>query len=287
MKLKEYLNRLWRADYPAQRQEEAETSWERFAAKAFDKKPAKVFSLKTHWRHFAAAAVAVILLVASMQLVINAGSECDFRSVENTESTIHPFTLPDQSVVNLLPGSKLQYAENFHQNRTLKLEGEAYFEVAKNEHAPFSVVSNRTTTIVLGTSFNVKSLVDGSIEVALYEGSVKMEVEGMEQDWVLSPGELFVCRGAKVEVLRFRTQRRAAPLYVDFEKASLAEIASYIQKVYGYTVTGDSGMLEERVTMRVRKNEPLDNIIKTITTIYDMGSHTDTLRKEIGLTHKQ
>ncbi|SKB28686.1 FecR family protein [Parapedobacter luteus] len=286
MKLNEYLNKLWRADYPAPQHEEAEASWERFASKAFEK-PTKVVSWKTHWKYFSAVAASVMLVIAALQWAINAGAGADFLLVENTDETIRVFTLPDHSVVNLLPGSTLHYAENFQRDRTIKLEGEAYFEVTKDAHAPFSVACNRTITTVLGTSFNIKSLAGGGIEVALYEGSVKMEVEGAEQDWMLSPGELFVYRDAKAEVLPFRSRQRAAPLYVDFEKASLAEIAAYIQQAYGYTVMGESGILEERVTMRIRKNEPLDNIMKTITTIYDVRSNIDTLRKEITLTHER
>ncbi|SFC78507.1 ferric-dicitrate binding protein FerR, regulates iron transport through sigma-19 [Parapedobacter composti] len=283
MKLKKYLGKLWRADYPASLPGEAEASWERFAAKAFDNKPVKVFRMKPYWKHFAAAAAAVVLLVVSLQLVIDARSGPDFLSVENTGKTIRVVTLPDRSVISLLPGSRLQYAENFRQNRTLNLDGEAYFEVTKKEGAPFRVTSGRTTTTVLGTSFNVKSRVDGSTEVALYEGRVKMEVEGMEQDWKLSPGELFIFNGTGPEVVPFNTRRGGTPLYIDFEKAPLAEIAAYIKDVYGYTVTGDPAIFSERMTMRVRRNEPLDNILKTITDIYDMGSSTDTLRNKIEL----
>ena len=64
--------------------------------------------------------------------------------------------LPDGSRVWLNADSKLTYPEQFAKyNRNVTLEGEAYFEVARNEARPFIVQSGKQRVEVLGTSFDV------------------------------------------------------------------------------------------------------------------------------------
>ena len=70
-------------------------------------------------------------------------------------------TLPDGSVAWLNTNSKLTYPEKFSDKyRKVKLEGEGYFKVKKNEQAPFFVETNQMTVNVLGTSFDVKDYSD-------------------------------------------------------------------------------------------------------------------------------
>ncbi len=82
--------------------------------------------------------------------------------------------LPDGSVVWLNAGSKLTYSTSFNQgNRLVHLEGEGYFQVAKNKENPFVV--DAFGFLVQGgeTEFNVKAYKDEpTIEAILVEGKV-------------------------------------------------------------------------------------------------------------------
>ncbi len=84
--------------------------------------------------------------------------------------------LPDGSQVWLNAGSKLRYNNVFNtENRTVTLEGEAYFKVAKNKKIPFRVKTGDLNIVALGTEFNVKSYDDeGIIETTLVEGRVSI-----------------------------------------------------------------------------------------------------------------
>ena len=66
--------------------------------------------------------------------------------------------MPDGSKVSLNTGSKLAYPAEFKGlKRTVKLEGEAFFEVARNEEKAFIVIiADEVSTEVLGTSFHLK-----------------------------------------------------------------------------------------------------------------------------------
>src|SRR5690606_26599644 len=70
----------------------------------------------------------------------------------------YQLTLADGSQVWLNAGSKLTYDTGFGtDNRALRLEGEAYFDVAKNLDLPFTVEINGQHVEVLGTAFNISA----------------------------------------------------------------------------------------------------------------------------------
>ena len=85
--------------------------------------------------------------------------------------------LQDGTKVWLNAGSKIQYDSDFgKKNRLLKLSGEAYLEVAKNENCPFIVDAGEVKVKVLGTCFNVRAYKDNEeIKVVLLKGAVEME----------------------------------------------------------------------------------------------------------------
>ena len=71
----------------------------------------------------------------------------------------------------------------------MKITGEAYFEVAKNERMPFIVnIGDEAGVEVLGTSFNVNAYKDGgNIDATLVEGLIR--VNGAADKKIVKPGE--------------------------------------------------------------------------------------------------
>lgn len=97
--------------------------------------------------------------------------------------------LPDGTKVWLNAASSLSYPASFHgEERLVTLNGEAYFEVARNPDMPFKVKSDLQTIEVLGTHFNVNAYADESaLQTTLLEGSVKI-VSG-KNSGIIVPGE--------------------------------------------------------------------------------------------------
>jgi len=85
--------------------------------------------------------------------------------------------LSDGSKVTLNAATTFRYPTNFTtDNRMVYLDGEAYFEVAKDEKKPFVVKLKKQDIKVLGTSFNVEAFGDESYSiVTLLSGSVSLE----------------------------------------------------------------------------------------------------------------
>lgn len=130
------------------------------------------------------------------------------------------FTLPDGSVVWLNSETTLIYPNHFIGNkRTVILEGEAYFEVAKDVKKPFIVQAGGIDVEVLGTSFNLDSYSAGeSVQTALLSGKVKITGKALKEPVYLHPNELFTYRksdqGTSVEEAK-------VGLYVDWIKDRL------------------------------------------------------------------
>ncbi|WP_316834170.1 FecR family protein [Pedobacter nutrimenti] len=85
--------------------------------------------------------------------------------------------LPDGSLVWLNAASSLTYrvALTVKGERRVKLDGEAYFEVAKDKQHPFVVESSGQRITVLGTHFNINSYPDEvDTRTTLLEGSVQV-----------------------------------------------------------------------------------------------------------------
>jgi ferric-dicitrate binding protein FerR (iron transport regulator) len=97
--------------------------------------------------------------------------------------------LADGTKVWLNAATTLKFPAVFTGNeRRVELNGEAYFEVAKNKAKPFKVLVNNMTVEVLGTHFNVMGYSDdNATQTTLIEGSVKL-TNGNNKA-VLKPGE--------------------------------------------------------------------------------------------------
>ena len=89
--------------------------------------------------------------------------------------------LPDGSTVWLNESSKMEYPRHFaaHQRKVVLLDGEAYFDIKRDESKPFFVAASGTTTRVLGTAFNIRSYhFLKSILVTVTRGKVQVERAG-------------------------------------------------------------------------------------------------------------
>jgi hypothetical protein len=85
--------------------------------------------------------------------------------------------LSDGTIVHLNSGTTLKYPVKFiaGENRQVFLDGEAFFDVAKDKKHPFVVNANKLNVRVLGTHFNVSSYPEDDLaDVVLVEGSVGM-----------------------------------------------------------------------------------------------------------------
>lgn len=149
--------------------------------------------------------------------------------------------LPDGTEVWVNSGSKITYhTEEFAQAiREVQLDGEAYFEVAKNKKRPFYVHTGLADIKVTGTSFNVRAFSDlGSFETVLSEGSIELELNGRyeNQQVKLKPGEraVFEPESKKLNVQRVNPRIYSAWRNgeIIFQDATLSDLIRELERIY-------------------------------------------------------
>ena len=135
------------------------------------------------WITYAAAAVFIVAVIFLYPLIADTGKTNEVASPIRpfNEITINPGSrtkvqLPDGSQVWVNSGSHLTYEGNFKGNtREVQLDGEAYFDVAKDASRPFIVHTSGIDIKVLGTAFNVKAYkTEATIEATLIHGSIEV-----------------------------------------------------------------------------------------------------------------
>ena len=151
--------------------------------------------------------------------------------------------LADGTTVHLNAGSKLTYPVRFAgKRRIVRLEGEAYFDVAEDENHPFVVQTHLGEITVLGTAFNVNAYADAPIcYTTLVRGKVKFSTPNAETI-TLSPGEQAV-------VFANSSTKR---------KVDLEEYVGWVDGMY------------------IFNNRPLGDIMKTFERWYDIQVYYET-----------
>lgn len=111
-----------------------------------------------------------------------------FNELTTPRGGVFQVSLPDGSHVWLNAASSLKYPLKFKDNRTVILNGQAYFEIAPNAKQPFIVKVNEMEVRVLGTSFDIMAYNDEQVvNTTLIEGAVKV-LQG-ETSALLQPGQ--------------------------------------------------------------------------------------------------
>ena len=100
-------------------------------------------------------------------------------------------TLADGTKVWLNSGTKLRFPMAFNSKaRNVFVEGEAFFDVAKNKHKPFVVNTGKLNIEVLGTRFNVSAYPeDNEIVATLEEGKIVAYFKNNSGKTELRPGQ--------------------------------------------------------------------------------------------------
>ena len=155
------------------------------------------------WPLLRIAAAISLLLVLSYFIINHAGSEAETKpavvakieEVSTSKGQKLDIELIDGTRIRLNANSKITYPETFTESiREVTLEGEAYFDVARDATRPFIVRTQFANTQVLGTSFNIHTSAE-AVAVTLVEGKVNVSVPNgptallsPNQQAIVSPG---------------------------------------------------------------------------------------------------
>lgn len=178
------------------------------------------------------------------------------RTIANNTSKTSLYPLPDGSLVKLGANSSLSFDEHFTNNkRDIFLNGEAVFTVAKDKARPFTVHSQTVAVTALGTVFEVNDRSPAKAIVHLYSGKIvirkEKDIAGDFKDVYLTPGQLYQLNKENlVAIVSEAPKAKATPVVpkvkpvLNFNKQSIAEIITQLQKEYKLTIDYDDDVIK-------------------------------------------
>ena len=180
-------------------------------------------------------------------------------------------TLDDGSVVWLRGNSVLKIPQSFSAvNRTVSLQGEAFFDVAKNAQFPLYVSTNYVNIRVLGTAFNVKTdEKHQNVETVLARGKVAL----LDKQWNpildMSPGEKVTYDNNKneyaTEVVDVNVCTAWRLNQFVFENVTLREIVNQLSVKFNVNINLESTKLAQRkFRCVINEDESLPDILKLL-----------------------
>ena len=180
-------------------------------------------------------------------------------------------TLDDGSVVWLRGNSVLKIPQSFSAvNRTVSLQGEAFFDVAKNAQYPLYVSTNYVNINVLGTAFNVKTdEKHQNVETVLARGKVAL----LDKQWNpildMSPGEKVTYDNNKneyaTEVVDVNVCTAWRLNQFVFENVTLREIVNQLSVKFNVNINLESTKLAQRkFRCVINEDESLPDILKLL-----------------------
>lgn len=196
--------------------------------------------------------------------------------------------LPDGTTVVLNSGSTLSYNIPFLNSvRNVKLEGEAYFAVAKDSEHLFIVETQSVDLKVYGTSFNVEAYPeDKHVNTTLVEGSLGVISKKGEEMVRLVPGEnakyeknLAKLTVSEVDIALYMSWKEG---FVSFRNERLEDIATKIERMYDVEIIiRNKKLRDELYSGTILRNKPLNQILEILLTAsikYEIVTRADQSR---------
>jgi ferric-dicitrate binding protein FerR (iron transport regulator) len=194
--------------------------------------------------------------------------------------------LTDGTKVWLNTGTTFTFPEHFSsQTREVKLDGEGYFEVAKNEASPFSIQAGKYHIKVLGTEFNVAAYSgDGTFETSLLEGSIELTKTGSADKMIIHPNERVflendqLVRGPIVNYNQFLWKEGL----ISFNDESFPEMIRKLELYFDVKITvKNDHILNYRCTGKFRTKDGIRHILKVLQLNNDFRYEIDDTQNTI------
>ena len=185
----------------------------------------------------------------------------------------YSLALSDGTKVWLNSGTKLRYPVKFTGDvRFVELNGEAYFDVKRDEALPFVVKTSRSEVMVLGTEFCVKDYANQVNQTTLVSGSVSVK-DFRGQSYVIVPGQQ-VCidqdssRVLDVETLYFTSWKDG---YFMFDQATLERIMDELARWYNFDYFfANAEARNMMLTARIKKYDNIDTVLDILSRTGDI-----------------
>lgn len=179
-------------------------------------------------------------------------------------------TLADGTNVWLNARTTIQYPVSFNaKERLVKLDGEAYFDVAKDKDKPFIVQTNKYNVEVLGTKFDVDSYSETEIfETTLMEGNVKISsLTDAAENLLLTPhNKAYLYNGKlRIKPVDDYSPYRWREGLICFKNETFASIMKDFEKYYGINIYITNQQVQKYLyTGKFRQTDGVDYALRVL-----------------------
>lgn len=191
-----------------------------------------------------------------------------FNTLSTPTGGQYNIVLADGTKVYLNAVSSIKYPTQFNgDQRIVELDGEAYFEVAKNKNKPFIVKSGDQDIEVLGTHFNVHAYDNESVvKTTLLEGSVAVSYKNQKS--ILKPGQQSNVSENFNKIKIKEVDTEAAIAWKNgrfkFDNADLKTVMRQLERWYGIKVEYRGDVSDVRFNGGTFMNKNLSEVLKVL-----------------------
>ncbi|WP_270090357.1 FecR family protein [Sphingobacterium sp. SYP-B4668] len=189
-------------------------------------------------------------------------------SVSTPNGGQYQIQLSDGTRIWLNAASEVKFPIAFVQGqRVVELQGEAYFEVAKDAKRPFIVKTATEEVKVLGTHFNVNAYREEAISrVSLLEGKVEVSAQHGSYKTLLSPGQQTVNGLTGMQVESFNPEESIAWKNGDFvfNNETLEQVMIRVGRWYDVQVQVDPKIANIQIWASISKSEQIDKVLRLV-----------------------
>ena len=219
-------------------------------------------------------------IAATLLLAIGIFSLYKLQQVDDiiyTASKIEEITLPDGSIVNLKKNTTITYPEKFTAlSREINLEGEAFFDVERNEKKPFVIHTNSIDVKVLGTSFFVNTNNSNETEVNVKSGKVLVtDIANDKNKVVLQKNENIVFdknkRSFKNKELEENKLFWKTKTLI-FKRTMLQEVVNVVNLNYNKNVVIENEIMKNCKLTVTFKNKSFEEIMEVIKATFNAST---------------
>lgn len=276
------VQKYWMEMNEIGRSEKADTdkAWDKLYGRLQAEKmiPAKKFPFTRAFR--IAASIIIIMGLAFTGLYIgltNSGNNSENIILTDAGQKNVRVDLPDGSTVYLNRNSSITYPDKFDsKSRTVKLEGEAYFDIESGNTRPFTVNAGDADVTVLGTSFNVNTG-NNRVEVLVTSGEVLLKNHGGEESVTLQQGDLGLLSDDSAtkslnndpNYLSWKTE------LLVFEGDSLGKVIKDLKRVHNINIETENDEIRNLRVTSVFDNQSHETIIRIICTTFNLDYYKE------------
>jgi len=178
--------------------------------------------------------------------------------------------LADKTEVWVNAGSKLVFPASFNKDeRNVKLLGEAFFKVTKDQARPFKVHTKNMEVKVLGTSFNIKAYPeDVHEEATLVEGSISLKFGNLLKETILmSPNEQVVLnQDSDYKLSKVNTSNYVS--WVDglfiFNDEAIPSVLTRISRYYNLNIKWQKQQETKRISGKLQLKDDYKRVLNSL-----------------------